>query len=76
MAELVDAQDLGSCVFDVWVQVPSRALSENGGSLPVLAIVGHSIDLFENISHVCVPILPVTGGFGTLGSLRAGGLFQ
>lgn len=25
MAELVDAQDLGSCVFDVWVQVPSRA---------------------------------------------------
>ena len=25
-----------SCVFDVWVQVPSRALSENGGSLPVL----------------------------------------
>ena len=36
VAELVDAQDLGSCVFDVWVQVPSRALSENGGSLPVL----------------------------------------
>ena len=25
VAELVDAQDLGSCVFDVWVQVPSRA---------------------------------------------------
>ena len=28
VAELVDAQDLGSCVFDVWVQVPSRALVE------------------------------------------------
>lgn len=25
VAELVDAQDLGSCVFDVRVQVPSRA---------------------------------------------------
>ena len=36
VAELVDAQDLGSCVFDVWVQVPSRALSENGGITPVL----------------------------------------
>ena len=26
MAELVDAQDLGSCVFDVGVRVPSRPL--------------------------------------------------
>lgn len=31
VAELVDAQDLGSCVFDVWVQVPSRALSASCG---------------------------------------------
>ena len=30
VAELVDAQDLGSCVFDVWVQVPSRAPFGNG----------------------------------------------
>ena len=40
VAELVDAQDLGSCVFDVWVQVPSRALSENGGIPPVLGHCG------------------------------------
>ena len=26
VAELVDAQDLGSCVFDVWVQVLSSAV--------------------------------------------------
>lgn len=26
MAELADALDLGSSVFDVWVRVPSRAL--------------------------------------------------
>ena len=46
VAELVDAQDLGSCVFDVWVQVPSRALSENGGIPPVL---GHCSPLNKPI---------------------------
>lgn len=32
VAELVDAQDLGSCVFDVRVQVPSRAHSSGDTS--------------------------------------------
>lgn len=36
VAELVDAQDLGSCVLDVWVRVPSRAQSRDS---PLLAVV-------------------------------------
>ena len=49
VAELVDAQDLGSCVFDVWVQVPSRALSQTAIYRPYTAIFQHRISFLPTL---------------------------